>query len=190
MSVRNFVGVAAVAGTLFGTVMFSFYALSLRLDLGSYGFRYFDALRFAAVLGVLSGVVFGVLMACFFHFYARQRDRWCGATDPCRSGEELIKQGGANRFSRPGGEGGYLRLTNERLLFEPFPPMSGFPVLQERRGLSLPLEDIVSVQPYTIFKFIPRGLEIASADRAERFRVEEHHAQWAKEIFEAKNVSA
>jgi hypothetical protein len=179
-SVKGYVGfvkLAGLAGSLYGALMFPFFAVALYICLGSETFSRHGALAFASALGIGCGAFFGLAMAAYFQTYCRRRDRWFGAMDPREPGERVLKQGGAARFTRRRRGAGYLWLTSERLLFERY---GGAP--REPR-LSIPLGDVTAVRPYRVLSLVPRGIEVTSAEGSkERFKVEERHDGWTEGV--------
>jgi uncharacterized membrane protein len=109
---RKFVKNALLMGVPFGLLMgLLFVPLSLVASLFGLGF---DLLKLGLVMGTVCGVLFGVTMAAF----AGSQRRRFASRNPCVPGERLLKHGPANHALRGEGVGGYLYLTDGRLLFE------------------------------------------------------------------------
>jgi len=96
----RFLKTTALTGMPFGMGMGVFYAFLMGPLLG-------------AALGLASGVLFGILLAAFVEW---QRTRLTGQS-PCREGERLLRQGLANHYRGWEGAGGWLYLTDQRLVF-------------------------------------------------------------------------
>ncbi len=166
---REFIKNALLTGLPFGVFMGAIFVLHFSLR-PFFGFRY-DLLVFGVGIGTVCGVLFGVLMAAFSSYQGKKLT----SENPCGLGEELIKQGGANHFLRGEGVGGYLYLTNERLLFK----SHKFNI--QNHEVSILIADIDSARPYLVAGFVPSGLEVVTGDRRERFVVAGRH-DWAEEI--------
>ena len=126
---------------------------------------------FGAALGLASGVLFGALMAAF----VGRQERSFALQDPRAPGEKLVKQGGANHFRRGEAVGGYLWLTDRRLLFR-----SHRHNLQNHE-LSIPLRDVEGARPYLVAGVVPTGLRVYASGRREHFVVGDRRA-WAAGI--------
>jgi len=128
------------------------------------------------VMGSLSGLFFGVVMGAFAGY---QRKKFHVETHSF-PGEDLVKQGGANHFRNLEGVGGWIYLTDQRLLFR------SHSMNIQRHELSIPLEKISEVKPCMTLGIIPNGLEIKTVDgQREKFVVEDRK-DWAEKIMEAK----
>lgn len=126
-------------------------------------------------LGLAFGLLFGLLLAAFA---AWQGSRFTREV-PGLEGEQLLKQGPANHFRGWEGVGGWLYLTDKRLLFR----SHRFNV--QNHELSMPLGEIVEVQTCSTAWVIPNGLRVVTAQGAERFVVEGRRS-WLEEISQAK----
>jgi hypothetical protein len=130
----------------------------------------------AVVMGSVGGLLFGVLMGAFAGY---QRKKFQVETHSF-PGEDLVKQGGANHFRNLEGVGGWMYLTDQRLLFR------SHSMNIQRHELSIPLREISEVKPCMTFGLIPNGLEIRTADEQREKFVVEDRRDWAKKILEAK----
>jgi hypothetical protein len=131
------------------------------------------------LLGLAAGLSFGLLTATFV---AWQRSRFTDE-DPCLEGEQLLKQGPANHFRGPEGVGGWLYLTDQRLLFRSHP----FNV--QNHEVSIPLDEIVEVRVCRTAWIIPNGLRVVTTQKAERFVVEGRRS-WVAVISRVKGEAA
>jgi hypothetical protein len=161
-----FLKTTLLTGVPFGLVMGVFFTLSQRNPLG-------------LVYGLVAGLIFGVLLAAFA---AKQRSRFT-QEDPCQDGERLLKQGPANHFRGWEGVGGWLYLTDRRLLFRPH----RFNV--QRHELSVPLTKVVGAAACATAWVIPNGLRVTTAQGAEQFVVEGRRG-WAEAINQARGQPA
>jgi hypothetical protein len=165
----RFLKTAVMTGVPFGLIMGVFCALRGPIPLG----------WVFGLAGLASGVVFGILMAAFAEW---QRSRFT-REDPCHQGERLLKQGPANHFRGWEGVGGWLYLTDRRLLFR----SHRFNV--QRHELSIPLDAILEARACATLGVVPNGLHVETARGAERFVVE-GRAGWVKEIDQARQQPA
>ncbi len=131
---------------------------------------------FGLAMAVVSGAAFGLAMAGFM---AIQRRRFSRAR-PEFTGEQLLRDGPANHFLNGEGVGGWLFLTQERVLFR----SHQFNI--QRHELSVPLAEIAEVQPVRTAGIFPNGLLLVTrSGRQERFVVGEHR-RWCDEIVRAQ----
>ena len=159
----KFIKMMLLTGIPFGFFMGMFWSVQ-------YGWKS------GVVMGTVSGLFFGVLMGAFAGY---QRKKFQVETHSF-PGEDLVKQGGANHFRNLEGVGGWMYLTDQRLLFR-YHSMN-----IQRHELSIPLREISEAKPRMTYGFIPNGLEIKTFDgRLEKFVVEDRK-DWAKKILEAK----
>lgn len=129
--------------------------------------------------GLAAGLLFGLLIAAFAEW---QRSRFT-RENPCSDGERLLKQGPANHFRGWEGVGGWLYLTDKRLLFRPH----RFNL--QNRELAIPLEEVVDVQTCATAWVIPNGLRVLTPKGAQRFVVEGRQS-WVAEVNQAKEQPA
>jgi hypothetical protein len=163
----QFIKMAALAGVPFGLLMGLFFSIP--------SINPFALGPFGLVLGLAAGVLFGLLAA---GFVAWQRSRFTREA-PCMEGEQLVKQGPANHFRGPEGVGGWLYLTDKRLLFR----SHCFNV--QNHEVSMPLDEIVESEVCSTAWIIPNGLRVLTVQKTERFVVEGRHS-WAAEINRVK----
>lgn len=153
---------AVLAGLAFGIAFGAFM-----------GFRSGN-LILGAVSGLAGGVLFGVAIGAFVR---RQTENFT-AQDPTAPGERLLKQGPANRLLRGESVGGFLYLTDSRLLFR------SHTYNVQVHEWSIPLAGIRDVQPSMTAVVIPNGLRLVTTDGEERFVVDDRKG-WAKAILAA-----
>jgi hypothetical protein len=123
------------------------------------------------VLGTATGVFFGLGMAAFA---AWQRSRFTRQV-PDIGGEQLLEQGPANHFKGTESVGGWLYLTDRRLVFR----SHRFNV--QNHTLSVPLSEIRDAQPCTTAWIVPNGLRVVTTHGDERFVVEGRRS-WVEAI--------
>lgn len=158
-----------LAGLPFGLLMGTIYVFQFTLR-PSVDFD-LDLLLLGAVVGIANGVFFGGALSLFSYYQGKK----FAAEDPSAPGEELIMQGGANHFLRGEGVGGYLYLTNERLIFK------SHKFNFQRHELTILIREVDSARSYLILGLIPIGLEVVTSDRKERFVVAKRH-NWLQGI--------
>ena len=130
----------------------------------------------AVVMGGVAGILFGVSMGAFVNYQKKKFQMEA----PSLPGEDIVKQGGANHFKNYEAVGGWIYLTDQRLLFR------SHSMNVQRHELSIPLENIIEVSPSRTFGIIPNGLEIKTIDgKTEKFVVEDRK-DWAKRIQETR----
>lgn len=125
-------------------------------------------------LGLAAGLPFGLLLAAFTAWQGSRFTREA----PGLEGEQLLKQGPANHFRGGESVGGWLYLTDKRLLFR----SHRFNV--QNHELSIPLAEIVEVQTCSTAWVVPNGLRVVTVQVAERFVVEGRRS-WLQEISQA-----
>lgn len=154
-------------GTIFGIIMAIFYGFQTGRWSGG------------IVPGIFAGVVFGAVMIWF----AKRQASKLSLKRPDFGNEKVILEGPANHFMKSEGVGGYLFLTDARLFF-----LSHRLNIQNHE-LSIPLDEIESVEAAKTLGMISNGLVIRrSPDIMERFVVFEHE-RWQAAILEAKGSS-
>src|SRR5262249_2058735 len=104
------------------------------------------------VLGLISGLLFGLTLALFVYLLSFR----AACAEAAFEGEVLIKQGPANHLRRMEGVGGWLYLTEQRLLFR----SHRFNI--QNHELSIPLGDILEVQARATAWIIPNGLLVVT----------------------------
>jgi len=99
---------------------------------------------------------------------------------PTLAGEDLVKEGGANHFRNIEAVGGWIYLTDQRLLFK------SHSINVQRHELSIPLQKISEAKPCMTFGIIPNGLEIKTIDGNKEKFVVEDRKNWVKKILQTK----
>lgn len=129
-----------------------------------------------AIAGSIAGILFGVSMGVFVNYQKKKFE----TERPSFPGEDLVKEGGANHFRNIEAVGGWIYLTDQRLLFR------SHSMNVQRHELTIPLLEISEAKPCMTFGIIPNGLEIKTIDgKTEKFVVEDRK-DWAKKIQETK----
>ncbi len=155
----GFFRIALMAGVAFGAIAGSLFSLISRdITLG-------------VVFGVVAGAVFGLVLAAF----AGQQRAKFRTQDRTLEGERLLKQGPANHFRRGEAVGGYLYLTDARLLFR----SHRFNI--QNHELSIPLQNIRDARPCMTAFVVPNGLRVVTDRDTERLVVEDRRS-WAEAI--------
>ena len=130
------------------------------------------------VMGGIAGILFGVSMGAFVNYQKKKFQMEA----PSLPGEDIVKQGGANHFKSYEAVGGWIYLTDQRLLFR------SHSMNVQRHELTIPLQEISEAKPCMTFGIIPNGLEIKTIDgKTERFVVEDRK-DWAKKIQERRGL--
>jgi hypothetical protein len=158
----RFLKMTVVAGVPFGICMGLFFSFQSSTSTG-------------IVLGSAAGLFFGLSLATFA---AWQASRFT-ADDPDLQGEQLLKQGAANHFLGWEGVGGWLYLTDKRLLFR------SHRINVQNHALSMPLAEMVDVQTCSTAWVVPNGLRVVTARGDERFVVGGRRS-WVDAIRQAK----
>jgi hypothetical protein len=159
----KFLKVMLLTGIPFGLFMGIFWALL-------YGSR------IGVVMGSVAGLLFGAVIGAFVGHQKKKFE----TERPSFAGEDLVKEGGANHFRSIEAVGGWMYLTDRRLLFR------SHSLNVQRHELSIPLETISEAKPRMTFGIIPNGLEVKTIDgNTEKFVVEDRKG-WVKKILEAK----
>jgi hypothetical protein len=128
------------------------------------------------VMGIVAGVLFGALMGVFAGYQKKKFE----TERPSFVGEDLVKEGGANHFRNIEAVGGWIYLTDQRLLFK------SHAINVQEHELSIPLQKISEATRCMTFGVIPNGLKIRTIDgKTEKFVVEDRK-DWVKMILEAK----
>jgi hypothetical protein len=167
-----------VATGVISGIMFS---LLLGLDLVLIEHRSLgESVPKAVLEGVFFGVFFGVLFGMLFPRFAGAFEKWGwakrSATPIFAAEERVIRESPANHFRRFEGVGGWLFLTDHRLVFK------SHSLNIQRHEISLPFDMIVHAQPGMTAWVFPNGLLVTTRDgRRERFVVEGRD-EWAASI--------
>lgn len=100
-----------------------------------------------------------------------------GGTPPSfEPDEEQLREGPANLFRENEAVGGWLWLTQRRLIFR------AHQLNVQAQEQALPLHDIVRVEAVPTFWFIPNGMRVTLHD-GQRFRfVVSQRGQWVREL--------
>jgi hypothetical protein len=173
----RFLKTTALAGLPFGLCMGVFFGAMLQL-VHPLPLAHPTGMLTGLAVGLASGLLFGLLLAGFVE---SQRASFM-QEDPCANGERLLKQGAANHFRGAEAVGGWLALTDRRLLFR----SHGFNIQTHR--LSIPLRELVAVEACTTCWIIPNGLRVVTAEGIDQFVVEERR-NWVQEIRKAAGVA-
>lgn len=167
----KFVKTTIITGIAFGMPMGVLTGLLEGLARGSsYGFL------FGLFTAVASGLAFGLTLAVFL---AIQRRRFSQARPEFVS-EHLLHDGPANHFFHGEGVGGWLYLTEQRLLFR------SHKINIQPHELSVPLTDIVEVRAVRTAKIFPNGLSLVTRHGLDERFVVENHKKWCNEIARAQ----
>ena len=158
----RFLKLAVLTGVPFGLFMGLFFALHSG-----------NSSEF--ILGLPAGLFFGPTMAAFAAWQASRFTQ----DPPELQDEQLLKQGPANHFVGMEGVGGWLYLTDKRLLFR----SHRFNI--QNHELSMPLADIMEVQTCLTGRIVPNGLRVLTTSGEERFVVGGRR-RWLVEIRLAK----
>jgi hypothetical protein len=168
---KAFAKTALITGTAFGIPMGVIAGIVFGVARG-----FSSGVSFGLAIAPISGLAFGLSMAGFM---AIQRRR-VSQTRPEFTGERLLHDGPANHFLNGEGVGGWLYLTEQRLLFR----SHKFNI--QPHELSVPLVDISEVRPVRTAKIVPNGLRLVTrSGRDERFVVQAHR-RWCDEIIRAQ----
>jgi hypothetical protein len=134
---------------------------------------------FGVVCAVLGGVFLLAVSLWPRSQSANSEEEPPGQTLPWMAKEEtLLKQGAANRAVKFGNVGGWLYLTETRLVFIKLG-------LRAQEPVSIPLSQIVGVEPCLTLFIIPNSLRIRTKDAEERFVLSDRQG-WVAAITKAK----
>jgi hypothetical protein len=145
----QFLKKTAFAGVPFGLIMGLLFTFQSRHPLG-----------FA--FGLAAGLFFGLCLAAFAEW---QRSRFT-LDPPVLCDEHLLMHGPANHFRGLEGVGGWLVLTDKRLLFRPHR------FIAQKQELAIPLGEIQKAESCSTAWVIPNGLRVTSTQGQDRFVVE------------------
>ncbi|MFK5924361.1 MAG: GRAM domain-containing protein [Verrucomicrobiota bacterium] len=158
-------------------------ALSLGIPFGLFMGIYF-VLRHGLISGVIAGVACGIFFGVSMGAFAKYQKKKFHVTRPLFEDEVLIKEGGANHFKNMEGVGGWIYLTDKRMLFK------SHSVNIQNHELSISLDEIRAATECMTFGIIPNGLKIQTSDGNEEKFVVEGRRDWVKNIIEAKTQIA
>lgn len=145
---------AVATGVPFGLVMGGFLALQHGATAG-------------LVIGAGAGALFGGMLAAFAEGQRRRLTITSGALD----GEKIVRQGPANHWRGAEARGGWLVLTDRRLVFR----SHGKNVQNE--GAEVALAEVAAIEPRRTLGIVPNGLRVRRRDgSAETFVVAERRA--------------
>lgn len=153
--VKTFLG----AGFFFGLIMGVFFVLIAGLTIG-------------AILGVVAGVFFGLFVALF----ARSQSETFTSERPLEPNEILIKEGAANHFLNNEAVGGWIYLTDKRLLFK------SHSVNVQNHELSILLGEIVEAERGRTFGIVPNQLRLKLKNQTIEKFVVGGVGDWTKNI--------
>ncbi len=136
--------------------------------------------QWESVTGLFAGALLGLLSGLFAAFVVSRTHARAVLANPPPSGEHLIGHGLSNYrqgFMPVAGIAGWLCVTDARLLFR-----SQAKRLGARGGeISIPIDEIIEVQPYSQGWIMPTGLRVVTAKGEERFVVEARQ-EWIEQI--------
>ena len=161
---RKFLIRAVLAGLPFGIVMGVFVSVIFG-----------DGFLLGLATAAFSGAFFGISMASF----QRRGER----NPPAFDGENVLFQSLANHFRGVEGVGGWLVLTDQRLLFQPHR------LNIQKEEWSVPLPDLIRMEPRRTLGFLPNGLRVVTTTGEERFVVEKR-MPWLREVEAAKSAGS
>ena len=168
----RFLRTVVLAGLVFGTCFGVPAGILALVFTQRVGF----ALAVAAVCVVGAGLPFGFALAAF---QRSLRGRAAGGNPDLR-GEHVLWEGVANHFVEGEGVGGYMWLTDSRLLFV------SHRANVRPHELTIPLHEVREVRAARTLRLVPNALNVDTAsDTTERFVVEDRGA-WAREIQHAR----
>ncbi len=157
----------AVFGVIIGSLACIVISILFGLDRG---------IMVGAAIALSTSFIFGLIMALFMAFQRKDFSR----QNLELPGEVLLRDGPANHFRNGEGVGGWLYLTDQRVLFR----SHKFNI--QPHEWSMPLTNITNVQTVLTFGIIPNGLRLsAQSGQIEKFVVEGNR-RWREQIFSAQ----
>lgn len=144
----------------------------------------FFAFQHGPTSGVIAGIACGISFGLAMSTFAKQQKKKFQVERPLLENESLIKEGGANHFKNMEGVGGWIYLTDKRILFK------SHSVNIQKHELSIPLHKISEAKACMTFRVIPNGLRIQTTDGNEEKFVVEGRSDWVKNILEARTQIA
>lgn len=143
-------------------------------------FGLLDGWKVGLIIGGASGAFFGLIVgAAFTAFYAYQKRKAVQMPLELETGEKILREGAANRLVNRIGVGGWLYLTNRKLVFRPH--KFNFQVHE----ISLPLAKIAATAPAQAMGIFPTGLNITLKDKTTEKFVVESRSEWREQISRA-----
>jgi len=105
-------------------------------------------------IGLIAGVFFGVLFTLAIRWFSNRQIKRCEEKRPDLGNESIQLEGPANLFRGKEGVGGYLWLTESRLLFQShrFNVQSG--------PWETPVSEVASAEPTKTLGFLDNGLQV------------------------------
>jgi hypothetical protein len=126
----------------------------------------FFALQYGAAYGIPIGLACGVAFGALISGFAMYQAKKFTANRPLDAGETLLHEGGANHFASGEAAGGWMYMTDHRLLFV------SHAMNAHAHTLSIPAGDIVTATKGNTFGVIPNQLAITLGNgRTEKFVV-------------------
>lgn len=129
-----------------------------------------------ALLGLATGAFFGIGIAASTFAFQKRLER----DPPVVDGEEMLFQAPANHIRGIEAVGGWLIITDQRLLFRPHR------INIQKTEWSVPLQELIRVEPRRTLGIFPNGLRAVTASGEERFVVEDR-MPWSREVELAKS---
>mgnify|MGYP006292735299 CR=1 FL=1 len=151
-----------LSGTIFGIIMGTFAVFIWDLSTGIFA-------------GIISGLLFGLTMSIFVFIQSKVLKK---NIQENVSDKKIIFEGGANHFMGFEGVGGRLCLNDEELVFK----SHIFNI--QNHTLTIPVNQIKSVQIKNTLGFIPNGLQVITNNSVEKFVVFKRK-KWMQKINEA-----
>lgn len=157
---KRFLARAVLAGVPFGVVMGVFFALTLGNGI---------------TLGFGVGAFYGIGMAAAMWAFQKRLEK----DPPVVDGEEMLFQAPANHIRGIEGVGGWLMLTDQRLVFQPHK------LNIQKAEWSVPLSDLIGMEPKRTFGLVANGLRAVTTKGEEHFVVDQRKP-WLQEFELAK----
>ena len=132
-------------------------------------------LRAGVVAGLASGVLGGLFFGLFITAIARSRWIRRSAMPQLEPGERILREAPANHFVGPEAVGGWLVLTDRRLVFK------SHRLNVQRHELSLRPAEIGGTEPVRTLGLADNGLAVWVGGRRELFVLDDREA-WAEAI--------
>jgi hypothetical protein len=139
----------------------------------------FLTMLMGSLIGIAFGLVVGLSFWLFVEGFVGLRGLDYRGSNPCHPGERVFEQGGARHLRGKTSVTGWLFLTNRRLLFR------SLRFDRDGQEWSVPLEEIVEIQPFQILRIMPTGLRVVTTRGEERFAVADS-AAWVGMISRVK----
>lgn len=140
--------------------------------------RAFPVALVALAVGTAGGVPFGLLLASFQESVRRN----AALPAAVSSGERVLHGGVANHFAYGESAGGYLWLTDARLLYV------SHQANYQPHELSIPLAEIRDARPARTFGIVPNGLKVTTKSGAVEKFVVERRGEWVRRIQAARRT--